>query len=322
MIWTPKRTILEPKREILLPTRLRGFFKFEAVDRRGRRRVLADWFPNLITNAGLNIIGTAGGYLSRCRVGTGSAAPAVTDTELDSLLAATNTRAVGDVTTNSGASDYYTSKVIVYRFGEGVAEGNLTEVGIATSDSGATLFSRALILDGIGSPTTITVLADETLDVTYELRNYPALTDVTDTITISGDDYDYTLRPASVSDAASWGNTSTGGRGGMNSITGVGTVGTAYSGAIGAVTTIPSGTSANITSAVDTAYGNNNYYRDWTAVWGLSAANFGGVRSFMIPFGSEAQFGRIQVEFDPVIPKTSSDVLSMVFRHVWARGTI
>ena len=58
---------------------------------------------------------------------------------------------------------------------------------------------RALILDGGGSPTTLTILSDETLDVTYTIRVYPPTTDVTGSITLDGVSYGYTIRPCNVS---------------------------------------------------------------------------------------------------------------------------
>lgn len=320
-IWTRRPTIIEPKSEILVGgPRLRGFFKMEAVRTDGRRRLLADWFPNLITDAGLNLIGTSSTWLTYCRVGTGSTAPANGNTALASHLAETVTKQ-SNTPAAQGSAPYYGSTTIVYRFGQGVAAGNLAEVGIsdqAVASSTDVLFSRALILDSSGDPTTITVLSDEFLDVTYQIRFYPPASDVTHTVNISGTDYTVIERASSVTDATVWsGSASTGFQGGMKPSTAL-----AYAAGIGAVTTTPSGTTFPVESTTNAAYGNNNLYRDGTLVWGLTFGNVGGggIGSVSAKMGAAGSGGMLQYDFDPNLPKTSSMILSLVFRHTWGRG--
>jgi hypothetical protein len=323
-IWVPKFKIIEPKRQLVLPMRMRGFFKCEAVHRdTGRRRMLADWFPNLITNVGLDALAT-GGYLTACRVGSNGTAPANTDTDMGTYIAGTSTRTSSDLL-NSGAAEYYTARTNVYRFGEGVAEGNIAEIGIATTTGTGTgvLFSRALVLDGGGSPTTITVLSDEFLDVTYQLRNYPSLTDVVDTINISGVDYDYTLRSADVDNSTTWGGRETGGATGEPSVIGVGTFGTAHAGAIGTITGLPAGASGVSSGAAASAYVPGSHVKEFTLTWGLSFGNLSpGIQSVSTNFGTEARSGAMQVQFDPFIPKDNTKVFTLEFQQAWARGTI
>lgn len=320
LIWTRRPKILEPKSEIITcGPRLRGFFKMEAVRLDGRRRVLADWFPNLITNGGLNLIGTSSAWLQFCRVGTGSTAPANTDTNLASFLAETSTNQSTTSAAQSSAP-YYGSITKVYRFGAGVAAGNLAEVGIAdqaVASSTDVLFSRALILDSSGDPTTITVLSDEFLDVTYQLRVYAPASDVTHTVNISGTDYTVIERAANVTTSSQWAPDTTGFQGGMKPTTGI-----AYDGAIGAITTQPSGSAFPVGSTTNASYGNNNLYRDGTLVWGLNEGNVGGdgIGSIYARMGSTGNAGAMQFDFAPDIPKTSAKVLTLVFRHTWGRG--
>jgi len=320
MILIPRYRDLEPRRGILVPTRMAGYFKLDAIRPDGRVRPVTGWFRNLITNSGLDAIGTTNNWLTRCKVGTGNATPAVTDTALQAQVAESST--IQEHTrVSSGSPEYYIAKTITYRFAAGTAAGNLAEIGIGSS---STLFSRALILDGEGSPTTITILSDEVLDATYQLRIYPPLTDVADTITISGANYDITLRAASAGDGDAWGMGA-----GLGAVGGAGGNGTiaVFSGAIGAITGSPSGTGASQTAANE-SYGAGTYQRDFTASWGLSEANFGGVKSAATSLGtvnvsgSIRTMGRVQVEFDPVIPKDDTNVLSLVFRHSWARKTL
>src|SRR5690606_4774599 len=59
---------------------------------------------------------------------------------------------------------------VSHQFGQGQAAGNLSEIGIQHTSTSGPLWSRALILDGQGNPTTITVLPDDFLTCYYTLR--------------------------------------------------------------------------------------------------------------------------------------------------------
>lgn len=170
-----------------------GRFKFVAHKKDGSSRVLADWFDNLMLDAGLERLGT-GGVLGRCAVGTDSTAPNVSQTALVGFLASTTTI---NATSRGVAPDQsYVFVRFTYRFAEGVAAGNLSEVGVGWANDA--MFSRALIKDDLGDPTTITVLSDELLDVIYEVRIYPDLSDKVFNVDISGATYEFTLRPCHV----------------------------------------------------------------------------------------------------------------------------
>ena len=158
-------------------------------------------FPNVITNAGLDWIGSTQSNVTSysCIVGTGTAVPAVTDTALGTVLASTDTQFGPIAQGNNASPGNYAWSAKTWRFPAGAAAGNISEVGVAFKSYPAAapyLWSRQLILDGAGSPTTITVLANEYLDVTYELRLYPNLTPVTGTLTLTGGgSYAYTIAP-------------------------------------------------------------------------------------------------------------------------------
>src|SRR5690606_8917143 len=118
---------------------------------------------------------------------------------LGSRIASSNTVPSNTAGTTS-AAPYYTWMRKTFRFAAGVATGNLSEVGISWLTTGA-LFSRALILDSGGLPTTITVLADEVVDVTYEFRIMAKTDDETGSVTFTGSiggTYDWTMRSVSV----------------------------------------------------------------------------------------------------------------------------
>lgn len=150
-------------------------------------------FPNLITDLGLDRMGIGGNILTGCYVGTSSTPPAVTDTQLGALLAST-TNILSDVALAPTSPDWQPGRSFTYRFGRGVAAGNLTEIGVGWGST--TLFSRALIVDGGGTPTTFVVLSDEVLDVSYTVRCVFPLTDSTYNVTIAGVDHTVTARLA------------------------------------------------------------------------------------------------------------------------------
>ena len=288
-------------------TQCAGWFKIEATRPDGTRRVLADWFPNLILNGGLDRMGANAGYLDWCQVGSGSTAPVATQTALVNRIAGTNT-VQASVNGAQASAPYYGWYRRTYRFAQGVAAGNLSEVGVGWATSGS-LFSRALILDGGGSPTTITVLSDEVLDVTYELRRYPGTVDLTGTVVLDGVTHNWVSRAAGVTDQDSWSGT-----GAM-----VLDWASAYSGDSGDVTASRPGGTSQALSITALAYGSGSYTRAVTVSAGLNEGNFvGGIRSILIGAYSYGS-GRYQIQFDPAIPKDNTKVLSLTIQHTWAR---
>lgn len=129
------------------------------------------WFNNIVLDTGLAQM-SVGTWLNRCCVGTGNSTPVATQTQLDTFKASTTTiqgNPAGGMQLTT--LPYYDWLRVTYRFGEGVAAGNISEVGLGWGN--VNLWNRALIKDTNGNPTTITVLADEYLDVITEIRVYP-----------------------------------------------------------------------------------------------------------------------------------------------------
>ncbi len=277
----------------------------------GTRRVAADWFPNLVTNNGLNLIGSASNWLSFCQVGSGSSPASHSDTALASRIAATGAR----VTSVQGAQaepPYFAWRRNTYRFNEGVAAGNIAEVGVGPATSG-NLFSRALVLDGSGNPTAISVAANESLDVSYELRYDPPATDLTFTLELAGITHTVTSRAANVTttNAYGWSIREAG-----SEATIAGSTSRAFSGTIGPITGSPTGSLSSPPSASDAAYSAGSYRRDGTATWVLANGNFpGGIGAIRISHG----IGNYQFGFSPPIMKDATKVLALTFRHSWAR---
>ena len=294
-----------------LKTGLAGKYRLEVKRPDGSVRLDTGWFDNLITNNGLDAIAGTTSVLSYCQVGSGSTAPANTDTALVSKIAHTNTVSVfaPSRTTSSPYYAYWRGK---YTFAVGAATGNIAEVGVGTSTSGG-LFSRALITSG-GTPTTITVLSDETLDVTYELRHYIPETDVTGSITLDSVSYNYTIRAARAGMSyydGGWLATS-------SDVAQAQSTTYSYTGSIGAITSIPSGTYTSGARASNAAYSNGTYYQDATFSWSTSSGSLsGGIGAILFTIGGAV----FQIGFSSPIPKDNTNALSLTFRLAWARHT-
>ena len=151
-------------------------------------------FENLITNNGLDLIGKK----ASCNymiVSSDNTVPSITDTTIN-ILGVTQLDGTGNgnVNKNVTTAPYWVSYKRVRRFDAGVGTGNIAKIAISNNPTGTDLFSIALVKDGNGNPTTITKLADEILDVSYELRQYINTGDTATTITISGKTHNVTSR--------------------------------------------------------------------------------------------------------------------------------
>ena len=304
-------------------TQFAGRFKFEAVriddDGQEHRRLLTDkeWIDNLITDFGMNAIGTAGNRvdpIGSVQVGSGSTAPAFSDTNLVSLIA-TKAGTVGGYPQNGNGVDHSWRRW-QWRFGQGVAAGNLAEVGVGTGSGSGNLFSRALILDGSGNPTTITVLATEFLDVTYEIRLYwPSTTDVVTTETIQGASYTVTRRPYLLGENERWRNN-------LPACAYYTDLNSGYFGHAAYTALVNSTTNGTntqyATSVTKGAYTAGNFYLDITSVFGIATANIaGGIGMVAL----NTSLGAFQYGFSPKIPKDNTKQLTITTRHSWSRYT-
>lgn len=317
-------------------TGVRGRYKFV----KGRSETStyeSGWVDNLVTDLGLNLIADNEFYMATCHVGAGSAIPSVTDVALVSLIASTTT-IQSEAQSAAPVEPYYCRVVRRFRFGQGVAAGNISEVGVGVSAS--QLFSRALVLDDMGNPTSIQVLPDEWLDVYYELTLEIDTSDVVGQITLGGNiggTYDFIFRPAMVSDLKSaatatsssgWGFSLASGAGASNTmsnrLTNWGSPGSAagaFTGDIGPVTGSPSGTqiggsgTGNRPGYLVLPYVQDSHEIVVRRTAGLTQNN-GSIRSI----GFSVGIMHHQIQFDPPIPKTSNDVLVLDIAHRWGRA--
>lgn len=308
-----------------------GRYKMVAIRPDGSERVLADWFPNLILNAGLDslaLTNPANLCYRYCQVGSGTATPTVNDTQLQSRIAGVVSATFGqyqqDATGIVTTSPRYAYDTIMYEFATGVAAGNIAEVGVANGPgpTGMRMFSRALVLDSGGNPTTVTVLSDEILRIYYELRWYIPETDSTGTVVLDGVTYDWTIRSLcanSVTSNQGWpGNRAYEPGGWLVREFWIPFVG----GDLAAITaSAPTGTqqtAVNPTCTIASAYVAGNYWVEYWVEFSTDQANVN-ITCFSFTI---TQFGRRQMKFSPPIPKTSSKKLRLKIRTTWARRSI
>ena len=268
-------------------------------------------FKNLIVDQGLNNAASTeiNNLVSRCKVGSSSDIPTTSDTSLGQPVGFSIPVATSFYSHSSGIPVWYTYGRFTYTFPVGAVTGDLREIGFF--DSSGNMFSHALIKDGAGNPTTVTVLADEQLFVTYEVRKYPVETDQTGTfvLTINGVDtsFTYTARPALI-------NTTTPSNYWYGSHQlGVDTNIVAYeSQTLGPVTGTPTGTAVAGSGTIDT-YVAGSFKSTLNCIFDPSAANFtNGIGSMMLCNG-------FQVSFDPAIPKNSDRRLILPLSTIYSR---
>ncbi|UZV39777.1 tail fiber protein [Xanthomonas phage NED111] len=287
--------------------------------------VVADWQNNLITDGGMDFIGgreypqslyTVIGYLG---VGSGSAEPAFTDTALGAQVARVSYTSSDNGGTTT--SPYYAYGRMQFQFPAGTATGVLSELGGFgyNSDTGAyVLTTRALIKDSSGNPTTITVLADEILVVTYEIRLYPDLTPVVTTETIKGVSTTVTCKPIALGRS--------GGLSGASSVVWSDYVWGCYyftggtGDGTGAVTDqYPPGSNVSFSELQlqRVPYVPGTYYRD--CICRMSINNNPGA-----PITAAAGISAAiswQVGFNPGVTKTTSETANLRMRVSWSRYT-
>ena len=299
---------------------LAGYYRITATNKDTlAERVLADWFPNLITNNGLNLINFGKGNMTRyCYVGSGSTAPTVNDSGLQNKIATATGSTTFDNYSAKATPPYYGYTTRSWTFAPGEVLGNLSEVGCGKDAAGINIFSRSLITDALGNPITITVLADDYLTITYELRCYPPLEDSVSTVDIAGVATECTVRASEVTYGQRWGfyqsgdyNTAVNG----NSIST-----TVHKGVLGSITGSPTLSLGSINqSSPSDVYTPGSHFRDGVVNLSLTQGNsVEGISAINIA----TWLGSFQVGFNPPIVKDNTRTLRLNYRVGWGRKEI
>lgn len=285
----------------------------------GTVRLDTGFFPNVITNLGLDALGNNHNLFSICAVGGGNSTPLNTNTKLDNFLA------VGSEISSTSKYDYdpvrdtefyKCSRTVGYRF-TGLDNKNISEVGLV-SNSRPELHSaltRTLIKNSNGEPTVITVLSGEILELQYRLWQVFDLKDKDQVVTamIDGVEVPVNVKIRLAGVGGSY----------YNFVVGMGIM---YNGPhsprfgtgeIGEITGQSSGQS-QVGTAWE-AYQPSTYKRKFYVNTSITEAVHP-IRSFLFHTG----LGAYQVRFGTVdgdlpIDKTNQDILQLGFEMSWGR---
>lgn len=254
----------------------------------------------------------------RCYVGSGTTPPQNSDTALVSTIAQLpQTSSVN----NPASLDNINNRVAASRnhqfeFPQGSVVGNLGEIGfVFAADQGGTqaniLNSRSLIKDAFGTPTPLTVTADDQLVVNYTFQLFIPMVDYVSNIQLGGNNYAVLGRVSSISGILlqslmalpinvsflSYASDTVFGDHGVNP-------------------SRQSGTNASTaTSFLNVAAGTKDY--EITASINQFNAS-GGIGAIGVP---SFQGGTIyKYQFTPPIPKTNQNVLKLRFRYTCVRA--
>lgn len=299
---------------------MEGWYTLRAVRASGRVTAeqsfrYAGPFHNLITNLGLDRLGSlnVASVYSQCFVGTGTTPPSVTDQSLANYKGDVSggSGSGSNTSGNSGAPDYYSWRRWTYRSAVG-GLGNviITEVGIGGGQN--LLFSRELIRDALGNPSTFPLQEDEQLEVSYELRWYPPLADVPATIQVGSATHDTVTRALDVT-SENW------------RVMGLGfpfgpdpnqqASDAAATGPLVPITSAAtSGTLGNSSTKASLAYQPGSYERILRTTWGPPTAN-GNIAWVK----RQVQSCAFQVSFSPPIVKTNTQILTLDHSFKWGR---
>ena len=288
------------------------------------------WFKNLILDQGLDRIGVSSSVINYCQIGTGTTVPAVYQVALTSYIAGCVSSGTTTVV-NSGSPTYSSAHTIAYPFPQGAVVGNMAEIGVGWLVTGNNLFSRALITDISGNPTTITVTAIDQLTVYYKITFIPDVNIGAGSVVLAGVTYDYTSSIAYANSIYASTNLLIGGDFyspyGGSWCCYISPAGTP----LGAITTgLANETSLFPTPGLGPAqycagsiapYISNTYYRDTTYSIGIVVGNFvGGIGAIRPVLCNEGGSGSSKYAFTPAIPKDDTKTFSMTFRTSWARA--
>lgn len=300
---------------------LAGYYKITATDKDTQEeRVLADWFPNLITNNGMNLLNQGGHHIMRyCYLGSGSNVPTVNDSSLQTQVAVKERDGGSSADYQAKPTPpYYGFATKSWRFVPGEVTGNLSEVGCGADVAGVNIFSRSLITDTQGVPITITVLANDYLTVYYELRCYPPLTDTVSTVTIAGVKTECTVRAAEVTSGYRWGFYASGDY--STVVNGYSSPVTVYRGVLGSITGSPTLSLGDINQSAPTdVYTQGSHFRDGVVNLSLTQGNSAeGISAIQF----NTWLGSFQVRFNPPIVKDNTRTLRLNYRVSWGRKEI
>lgn len=284
-----------------------------------------DWMKNVITDIGLDYIGNPTAQFTYDRIpyyfrlGTGTSPPLPINTKLDNQIAwAENQFNFG---VSSSRNGYTYTSTWRYNFAQGAVVGNITEMGVGweSSNTGNSLFSRALILDSSGNPTTLTLTSIDQLTAYYRCSMIAPTNDIVGNFQINSITYNYIGRAFNLS-SDGWGSNKPNSNiwrlsfaAGGNALTGLVPIDGSF----------PPNVNDIFAWADYSDYIPGSKYRNFTLNVPVGGGNFSagdppviGIKTLFITTSGGTNW---QYEFNPPIPKVNTQVLTMAFRVSWDR---
>lgn len=254
------------------------------------------------------------------RVGTGSTTPAVSQSALANQMTllsgswpVANPNFGVKVPSFIESGKLKASVSVTFNFALGQLSGNISELGVNMTSTGTAsntlVHARALVVDGGGNPTTITVDATEQLILTYTLAMEADAADQVYTVVADNagvpTNIEVTSRWASSCDCVIY----------LGSLLGAGSGSQVYNGALNAFNVNPGGsfvtgpTPSPVHSSA--AFSKDVVFNFLTAVGNVS----GGISALK----NNALNSVVKIGFNPPLPKDASKTLEIRIRSVYGR---
>ena len=300
--------------EIPIHVTMKGFWKIEAVKPDGEVYLLADWFPNLVTNSGRAAMKVQPFWMTHAQVGTDNQLPSVLDTNLPGWVAGTNTTFGAGASGANGSIPWYGWKQRVWDFAPTGSNVILNEVAAGWGDGAGgsgNIVSRGLIVDITGTQVSVNWVAGETLRMTYEMRYYPPLNPVLGSIVLDGISYDYTLEALAVTGTFWYAH--------IGELIGQYSLSVSdwsvWNGGGVAIEAVPTGLTAACDNATQTNVDDGiPYTMGMTVNCGATGWNIaGGFNLLRI----RTTAGDYQLAFDTLVPKTTNETMFFKFNISW-----
>lgn len=180
---------------------LSGRYLLRVVGSEGLRRSYS--FDNMVVDNGLEQIGTDTVNLTYCQVGRNANPATPLDTNLYYYNAYTSIINEPINFSKSQTKDNVLETNITYEFPFGAITQDITEISVGNQIN-TDIFSRALIRDALGNPTSIKVGPDEGLFVTYTVETHVNAADTQVTKVINGVNTVITIRPSMLGVGSAW----------------------------------------------------------------------------------------------------------------------
>ena len=300
--------------------KIAGYYQITILRANGKIEIMTPFFDNLITNQGLDLMGT--GFSAIMWAATGNTPPAVTDTGLSgSIVGASSSWAETAKTSQLTTPPWYHETTYANTFAVGAVVGAVSEVGIGSGNATTvtSIFSRSLIKDAYGNPITITLTSADQLQVIYKLRHYlqywaSAADDIVTEVYINGLLRTCKRRPMSTTDA-DWWSPRLGGAVIVHSTSHCGV----FSGALVTPTGSPSGVVGSSNTSND-AYVPGSYTRGFSFYIPPQSGNITVAGMHCGPNRYWGRFGgRWQISIEPSFTKSNLQALNMSGYFSWDR---